>query len=314
MRQPLLFAKYPARGQRLSIKHFLYMQKLLLFIALSFLPSAAFSQKKSDQKTSSSTYNLADALAQNLVSLEIKGTGGHQGASLKVVCKNLKGKFLRLRIPQGQFMEPADSTFQTLVVAEEQMLAVNVKTPAETLLKTFCAQSGDRSPMANAVFAVGALAPEQLRNLLKFIVEKGKVDKPEAQSAVWCVTSGGSLGDIGDTELTKFTANLLGKNVPGYKIKRQTVQIVPGERADFGKALIAEGEYRYTLEKDEKLVMNLLDANGKLVKEISTEELMKAGEHRSSFYIKIWNLTPGKYIVRVQTTDGRVIKDIEVEF
>lgn len=291
------------------------MQKHLLLLALLLFSATVFSQKKSTSKTpAKNTYDLAEALAQKLVALEIKGTGGHQGESLKIICKNLQGKFIRLRIPQGQFMEPVDSSFQTLVVAEAQTLAVGTKTPAEVLLKTFCAQAGDRSPMSGSAFAVGALAPENLRNLLKFIVEKGKVDKPEAQSAVWCVTSGGSLGSIGDAELTKFTADLLGKQVPGYKIRHQTVQQVPGERATLGKALIVEGNYRYYLEKDEKLVMNLLDAEGKLVKQISKEELMKAGEHRSSLHLEVWNLTPGKYILRVQTKDGRVIKDIEVEF
>ncbi|HRI61682.1 MAG TPA: hypothetical protein PK228_18210, partial [Saprospiraceae bacterium] len=101
---------------------------------------------------------------------------------------------------------------------------------------------------------------------------------------------------------------------PGYKIKRQTVQIVPGERADFGKALVVDGNYEYVLEQDEKLLMNLLDTEGKIVKQISKEELMKAGEHHSSFHLELWNLTPGKYIVRVQTKAGRVIRDIEVEF
>jgi hypothetical protein len=291
------------------------MRKFLLVSALSLLSTALFSQNNSGTKiTSSNTYDLEEALKQKLVSLEIKGTGGHQGASLKVVCMNLKGKFLRLRIPQGQFMEPADSTFQTLVVAEELTLAVNVKTPAEALLKTFCAQAGDRSPMSGAAFAVGALAPENLRKLLKFIAEKNKSESGEAQSAVWCVTGGGSLSSIGDAELAKYTAELLGKTAPGYKIKRQTLQVVPGERTALGKALVVEGNYQYFLEKDEKLVMNLLDAEGKLLKQISKEELMKAGEHRSSFHLEVWNLTPGKYIVRVQTKDGRVIKDIEVEF
>jgi hypothetical protein len=92
------------------------------------------------------------------------------------------------------------------------------------------------------------------------------------------------------------------------------VQVVPGERAALGKALVVEANYQYFLEKDEVLVMNLLDAEGKLLKQISKEETMIAGEHRSSFNLQVWNLTPGKYTVRVQTKDGRVIKDIEVEF
>ena len=177
------------------------MQKLLLLPALLLLATSVFCQQNPNSKSSvSSTYDLEEALKQKFVSLEIQGMGGHQGASLKVVCKNLKGKFLRLRIPQGQFMEPADSTFQTLVVAEELTLAVSVKAPVEGLLKTFCAQAGDRSPSTGSMFAAGALAPEQLRKLLKFIAEKNKIESGDAQSAVWCVTSGGSLGSIGDAE------------------------------------------------------------------------------------------------------------------
>lgn len=288
--------------------------QFLFCVALVFFSYSLTAQKSSRSKAAASIYELSEAVDQKLVSLEITGTGGHQGPGLKVVCRNLKGKFLRLRIPQGQFVEPVDSTFQTLVVAETQTLAVSAKTPVEAILKTFCAQAGDRSPAKGSVFAVGALAPENLRNLLKFIAEKGKTDTPAAQSAVWCVTGGGSLGDIGDPELTKFTAELIGKPMPGYKIRRQAVRIVPGEQARHGKALIVEGNYQYFLEKDEKLVMNLLDANGNLIKQISKEELMKAGEHRSSFHLEVWNLTPGNYIVRVQTKDGRLIKDIEVEF
>lgn len=291
------------------------MRKLLFCLPLLLLPGLVYSQK--DKKTKSappSILNLEEAIKQKFVAIEIVGSGGYTGNCLKVVCRNTRGKFLRIRIPQGQFMEPADSTFQTLVVAEEQTLALSVKTPAEVALKTFCAQAGDRSPMAGAVFAAGALAPEQLRKLLKFMVESGKINHPEAQSAVWCVTDGQSLGGISDPQLKKFTAELMGKPVPGYKIRRQTVQIIPGERAGPGKALVVEGNFEYTLEKDEKLVMNLFDANEKLVKQISKEELMKAGEHRSSFHLEVWNLTPGKYVVRVQTKDGRVIKDIEVDF
>ncbi len=293
------------------------MRKLLLLSSLLCLSGLVFSQKKNSPKNAApanSTYELSEALAQKLVSVKLQGTGGHQGPSLKLICTNLKGKILRLRIPQGMFMDPADSSFQTLVTAQDQLMTVKTGTPAEVLLHTFCAQSGDLSPVAGAAFAVGALAPERLRNLLKFIVEKGKTDQPEAQNAVWCITSGGSLGSIGDPELTRFTADLLGKSAPGYRIKHRTVQQVPGERAALGKALIVEGNYTYTLEKDEKLVMNLLDADKKLVKQVSKEELMKAGEHRSSFHMEVWNLSPGTYTVRIQTKDGRVIKDIEVEF
>lgn len=286
------------------------MRLLSLFLFLT-LSGAIFGQKNKPQ----TTFDLADALQKKLVCFSVEGNGGYHGDCLKVVCHNLAGRYLRIRIPLGQLMEPRDTNQQTLVVAQEQLLSVNVKTPGEVLLKTFCTESGDLSPSAGMVFSVGSLGSAQLCSLLKFILEKGKVDASEAQGAVWCITSGGrSLGSIGDPELTKFTADLLGKEVPGYVIRHQTVEQVPGHRAELGKALVVEGKFRYYLEKDEKTIMVLLDSEGKLIKQVSKEEIMTAGEHRSSLRLEVFNLDPGKYTVRMQTKAGKVIKDMEIDF
>jgi len=288
------------------------MRKLLLPTLLLFLFTNQISAQKTTQPNN--TYDLKDALAKKLVSIQIEGKGGHQGESLKLVCKNLRGQYLRLRIPQGQLMEPADSAQQTLVVAEEMLLAVTAKTPVEGLLKTFCTQAGDNSPSAGSKFAVGAIAPATICNLLKFITEKGKTASSEAQIAVWCLTNGSSLGSIGDPELTKFVADQLGKDVPGYRIRHSVVETVPGRPAELGKALVIEGNFRYYLAKDERTIMVLLDSNGKLIKQVSKEEIMKAGEHRSSMRLEVYNLDSGKYTLRMQTKSGKVIKDMEVEF
>ncbi len=288
------------------------MRKLLLPNLLFLL----FISQISAQKTTkpNNTYDLKEALAQKLISIQIEGKGGHQGEALKLVCKNLRGQYLRIRIPQGQLMEPADSAQQTLVVAEEMLLAVLAKTPSEAALKTFCTQAGDNSPSAGSAFSVGAIAPTIVCDLLKFITEKGKTESSEAQTAVWCLTSGTSLASIGDGELTKFLADQLGKDVPGYRIRHSVVETVPGRPAALGKALVIEGNFRYYLEKDERTILVLLDGSGKLIKQVSKEEIMKAGEHRSSLRLEVYNLDPGKYTLRMQTKGGRVIKDTAIEF
>jgi hypothetical protein len=211
-------------------------------------------------------------------------------------------------------MAPADSAQQTLVVAEEKWVNVTSKTPAELTLHTFCTQAGEISPTKGAIFSVSAMGPQVLCNVLQFIAEKGKMNDGAAQSAVWVITNGYSLGSIEDPVLTKFVADQLGKEVPGYKIRHKTVEYVPGRVADLGKAMVVEGNLRYYLEKDEKVRMVLLDSNGKFMVNISKEELMIAGEHRSGLHLEVWNLRPGKYIVRLQGKDGRVIKDMDVEF
>lgn len=286
------------------------MRICYLFICLLCLQVAAAQKNKP-----LGTLDLREALDRKLLSIQVEGTGGHQGESLKMVCKNLAGRFFRLRIPLGQLMEPGDSALQTLVVAEEQMLAVSAKMPAEANLKTFCTQAGDLSPTAGARFSVGAMGPTNLCKLLEFIVQSGKLESDDAQSAVWCVSGKRhALGSIDDPELARFTADLLGKELPGYKVRHQTVTEVPGRPADMGKALVVEGNFAYYLEKDEKVLMVLLNSEGKQIKQISKEENMKAGEHRSGLRLEVYNLDPGKYVLRMQTKAGRVIKDFPVEF
>ncbi len=291
------------------MRHYL----LLSAFFLGTLP-AVFSQNKAKPAAKTVTYDLAEALAKKLVALDIQGTGGHQGECLKVICRNLRSQTLYLRIPQGQLLEPVDSGQQTLVVAEGRELAVKASIPAEVLLSGFCTQAGDRSPTSGSPFLVGALAPENLRSLLKFIVEKGKTDNADAQNAVWCVTNGSALGSISDPDLVQFTAKLLNKTLPGYTIKYHTAAAQPGERAELGKALVVEGNYRFLLAKDDKISLNLYDAEGNLIKVLRKDEPMKAGEHRSSLRLQVYNLDPGRYFVRVEKPNKEVLKEIEVEF
>ncbi|MBL7803640.1 MAG: hypothetical protein JNL02_07895 [Saprospiraceae bacterium] len=289
------------------------LSKATLLLSMLLFSFSALAQKaKPASKTT--TLDLSEALRQKLVAVEVSGTGGHLGECLTVTARNLSGKSLRVRIPLGQYFEPADSAQQTLVVSEARSLALNGKSPVKTTLKTFCAQAGDLSPRAGAGFVAGAMAPERLCKLLKFIAETGKSAESSAQSAVWCVTNGHALGSIGDPELTKFTAELLGKTPPGYRIRYETRVIRPGERAQPGKALVVEGSYQYILEKNTKVTMLLLHDDGRLIKKLSKEEDMTAGEHRGSLHLEVYNLPTGKYIVRWQTREGLIIKDIPVEF
>lgn len=289
------------------------LRKLALcsLLALLSMPLGA-QQKKTAPKAA--VIDLGDALRQGLLAIEVSGTGGHQGECLRLSARNLSGKSLRVRIPVGQFFEPGDSSLQTLVVAEQHTLALQGKTPASLLLKTFCAQAGDLSPQPNAAFSAGAMAPEQLCKLLLFIAQSGKTDSPAAQSAVWCLTNRHSLGGIGDAELTKFTAELLGRTPPGYRIRYESREIRPGDRALPGKALVVEGSYQYVIAQDTKVTMLLLREDGSLIKKLSAAEDMIAGEHRGSLHLEVYNLPPGRYIVRWQTREGEVIKDIPVEF
>jgi hypothetical protein len=282
-------------------------------VALFALLLVSAAKPLSAQKTTP-TYTLAEAVAQKLVEMRLEGTGGHSGESLSMTCKNLKNTSFRVRVPIGQLMNPADSNLQTLVIADEQVFAMQAKATRELKLKAFCSQAGDGSPGAGSAFAVGAMGPEKLIQLLKYVSENNITDNGDIQSAVWCVTNGHHPASIGDAKLKTYTATLVGKDVPQYRIRYHTEDPQPGQRADWGKALVVESQFQYTLEKDTKLDMLLLDGEGKTIKVLRKDELAKAGEHRSGMKLEVYNLDPGKYTVRLQKKNGEVIKDMLVEF
>ena len=291
------------------------MKKIVVFTFLLLFFGVAVLAQTNESEKKLGTIPLKEALSKNLVRVKIESTGGHTGNTLKLVCKNTASRSaLRILIPQGQLFDPLDSTRQTLVNAQDTWVVSGDRKETEVMLQIFCTQAGDVSPDVGCVFSTAALASEPLRQLLKYMAETEKMADASAQAAVWSISSQHPLAGISDLALRKFTAELLGKDMPGYNIKYRTVEQVPGRRADLGKAMVVEGNFIYSLEQDEIVFLVLLDASGKVIKRISKDEKMIKGEHRSGIRLEVHNLSTGKYTLRMQTKKGDVIKDMPVEF
>lgn len=290
--------------------------KIKLLTLLLFSSAFVLAQKSAESTGTPSTksiIDLSEALQGQLITLELESNGGYTGASMQFTCKNKINKPLRIRIPQGQLIAPQDSSLQTLVIAQEQLISVSAKVPFIGKLRTFCTEAGDLSPGLGDKFSVAAMAPDRLCKLLKMLTEKGKLEQESAQAAVWSVSNGRHLGGISDQEVKQFAAELLGKTPPPYHIKYKVTE-APRQLADNGKALVIESNFQYTLEKDDKLSLILYDSNNKQIKVLEKDAPAKAGEHRSGLKVEVWNLDSGKYYLRLKKKNGGVVKEMEVEF
>jgi hypothetical protein len=286
---------------------------LILFLLGSTLVIAQKPAEYADPLSTKSILDLQEAIKAKMVTVDFESAGGYTGASMQFTCKNLSNKPLRIRIPQGQLIAPKDSSLQTLVIAQEQLLNVSVKVPFIGKLRTFCTEAGDLSPGIGDKFSLAAMAPDRLCKLLKMLTEKGKLEQESAQAAVWSVSNGRHLGGISDQEVKHFAAELLGKTPPPYHIKYKITE-APRQLADNGKALVIESNFQYTLEKDDKLSLILYDSNNKQIKVLEKDAPAKAGEHRSGLKVEVWNLDSGKYYLRLKKKNGAVVKEMEVEF
>jgi len=286
------------------------MLKHLLILLLLLLCAPVFAQKDARTKPSkiSDTLTLADALAQKIIAADIISTGG---LSLKIKLRSLQKQVFRIQVPMGQFLMPADTGAQRLVVAESQTALVGIRT-VELSLQTFCTQAGHTSPMNDMAFAVGTQAPAQLQQLLQFLLTTKKTSGAWAQNAVWCVTDGHPVANIEDPALGQFVAKLLGVPEPTYRIRRQPVRQGPGLPANVGKALLVEGSFTYYLHKQEMLSLRLYDAAGKVVQVVFQDRKTADGEHEATLRLKMHDLPPGKYFVRLEAKDGALVKEMEV--
>lgn len=307
--------KNKAQGTgRLGKKTPALMLKHLLLSCLLLLAATAFSQKNAPAKShkAADTLDLAEALAQKIVSAKVASTGGYSGASLKITLQSLQKQVCRVRVPLGQYLMPADTLAQRLVVAESQTALVGLRA-VELTLTTFCTQAGHTSPMNNMVFAVGAQAPEQLRQLLQHLVETGKTSSSWAQNAVWCITDRHPVANIEAPAMGLFVAKLLGVEPPKYRIRRQPVRQAPGLPANVGKALLVEGSFTYYLHRQELLSLRLYDAADKVVQVVFQDRKTADGEHEATLRLKMHDLPAGKYFVRLEAKDGALVKEMAVE-
>jgi hypothetical protein len=292
------------------------MKQMLLISAILCAFSPIFGQKTTKKTTKTrqnATLELIEAVAKKWISIQSKSPGGARLVDLTL--ENTTQQSIRVKIPQGQLFMPADESEQTIVVREEETLVLLPKKSKSVQIKTFCTESSDASPSEITKFSVGLLASDQILKMLKFLLEKQKLDSSDAQSAIWSVADDRKFNPagIGDREIVEAACQQINRKPPNYRV-RYEIQDVPGQPSFSGKALVVDGNYEFYLEKAQKLTFRLFDANGKMIKELSKGKIFAAGGHKSGLHLEVKGLKQGIYKVKLVAEKGETVKEIEVEF
>ncbi|MEM7659578.1 MAG: hypothetical protein AAF399_25915 [Bacteroidota bacterium] len=132
--------------------------------------------------------SLPEAIAQELVSISARGSGGYQGKCLQLAIKNLTNRVLVMEVPPGYIFPSEDSSVQDLMVTAPAIVAVGKKQVKRTMLYTMCTQSGNMGPKAGDRFLAGEMGETNLVSLAEKIA-KNQYQNSTAQSAVWAVAN-----------------------------------------------------------------------------------------------------------------------------
>ena len=260
---------------------------------------------------------LNEALDQGLITAEVAGKGGHSGECLKLKLINNQRKDLEIVIPAGQIFEAGDSSLQNLMVAKEETLLVERDKDRIAHLYAFCIEAMDGSPGEGSGFVPGRMATGNLLAFARYLSSNRQYGNPSAQSAVWAISDEERLESIGDPQLAKNVAQLLGKPEPQYHIQYRQPdrdRLLPGTPAVLQReALSMNGLFYYTLERDKRVNFELYNEAGEKVHAFFENRRQIKGYHKFRFEFEIWNLPQGKYFARL-TSGGEVLKELSVVF
>ena len=155
---------------------------------------------------SSKAISLKDAIKQKLITVTIKGERGessHFGKCIGLTIKNLTSKKIEIELLPGMFLNPADSTVQRMMVAEELLISLNPSTSKKMTINAFCTQMSKSSPSNDLKFNVGRMAKGHLLELSK-LISKHKFFTKAGQNAVWCISDNNDLFSINSIDTTEI--------------------------------------------------------------------------------------------------------------
>lgn len=140
------------------------------------------------------TVNLADAVAQKMIQINLKGTGElFFQDGLAYTIHNLRNVALTIIIPVGQVFDPDDPGIQPLIVAKEYRLTVQANSTLTGKLTTFCIALSKHPPDATTIYHISPLATGKVKQVADAINRKNAQGRLAGQFALWAVTDNFTL-------------------------------------------------------------------------------------------------------------------------
>lgn len=263
--------------------------------------------------------DLSEALRNNSVKLEaVNVSGTYRGQTTKLMISNNTKSVLQIKVDVGMILKPEDSSYQPMVLAGEEMLAVMPHAQGEVVVQTFCGNSPKHCPKRDLHYTFSTMAGDTLTKVLKFIKANSLFDHL-GQYAVWCITNDHDLSEVYDPDrdvLSKKLIDLIaaatGRPKPDYYKLVPNAQ-TPGAPAYSGKTLKIIAQFEVKLDAPKTLTLGIYDKDGNMAQPVFENKQFpgKTG-HRFDVEFEAENVPEGNYYIRLkegeQVLQEKVVK------
>lgn len=253
--------------------------------------------------------DLNEAITKGWVEAELidnPGESSHFGQSIQVQVKNLSGKDLKLELKPGQFLMPADTNTQRMMVTATFVVSVEKDETDTAPLYAMCSEKYNSGPGSDDMFTLGGMAKDKLLKLANYL-DTEQIQDESGQNAVWIITDGIGpnmmCGTASGEKLMQFFKNEL--NIP------LNCDYVPSaEPAMF----TTRGNFTLSYPTRAPVTLKLYDKEGELLETVISEMLPPNKETTYNYELNLPKLPDGEKYKLKMMLNGQVIREMEVPF
>jgi hypothetical protein len=188
-----------------TFRNFLQVVAVLLVVA-----AVALAAPRPVSAQAPSCRSVVDAVNAKEATLSLKANSNEFYTNpLDYVLKNLTGQQLDLCFPAGLTMISGDSANQNLVLTRTILVTVAPNGEKRGDLSADCMNLSKHAPGFGAGFSVGGMAQGDLLRVIQAIDKRSAQGRLGSQIAIWAVTDGLTLEDIGNSGSNSDTAQML---------------------------------------------------------------------------------------------------------
>ncbi|WP_338814002.1 hypothetical protein V9L05_00870 [Bernardetia sp. Wsw4-3y2] len=223
---------------------------------------------------------LAELIEKQQVKINARGLGGYFGESLLLNIYNTYSKPLLVKISAGTIFRSEDEGIQDLMILENYQFAIQKGATKLQPVMTACIQASNGSPYKNSLYQFDRLDNEGLSKVAQTIAKHDYQKEYLAQSSVWCVSNNKETSYLSHPKkevfenLAKAVCEAKGEDFDKMKFTAQEKYI---------PTYTFNGYLQTFLEQDQKVNIEVYDAQGKFFKTIVKNFPAKAGFFYRSF-------------------------------
>ncbi|MES2798778.1 MAG: hypothetical protein V4638_02075 [Bacteroidota bacterium] len=284
------------------------LKKQLLHV-VSFLIVASAVYSFTNPQSATNSIDIFEAIKLGKITMVAKNNGGYSLESVNLSLKNNTATTLSISIPAGAVFKPADEGDQDLIVPIEDVLVLQPKAQLQRNINAYCIQASERSPNENGSTSLSKNLNTNLGKLLTYF-KTNKVDKSDIQDALWAVSDGHSICNVGNTSeqgknLRTFLATLTGQENTWYHTPQS--RVIEEDRTIQRETVTVSGQLSYTVPKGTIVFDEVVSADGRSFFKSQGKVAPYGGKVEFSFNLRVKGWKKGDYFVKVMKGSEQIV-------